>query len=162
MDFFLKIIKCNAYPTYDTYMNCLILIITHEILIACLNSFSLALLDYFIVLSYQRQKNLNISCSYVIPSVSSLPALLRSNLKQSNRWEYLYVIRVKKNAYFKHIQIFLVDESKPLMPCMKTYWAGNNKILVLVLVCDAKQQTWETAKIKLVLWSLFKQVMVFI
>lgn len=46
--------------------------------------------------------------------------------------------------------MFLVDRSHPLMPCLKTFWAAINRRLALVLVCDAKQQTLENAKIKLV------------
>ena len=69
-------------------------------------------------------------------------------------------VHVKKNAHFKDTQTFLAEERKPFMAGTKTCFI--NKILVLALVCDAKQQTWENAKIKLALWSLFKQVMVFI
>lgn len=130
-------------------------------LMVCLNSFSLALLVCFIVSSYLRQKNLKISCLYIIPSISSLPALLWSNLKQSNRWGYLYVFLSRKIPILKTHKSWWT-RANPSLPCTKTYWAGINKILVLVLVCHAKQQTWENAKIKLALWSLFKQVMFFI
>lgn len=47
--------------------------------------------------------------------------------------------------------MLLVEKSHPLMPCMKTFWASISKRLAFVLACDAKQQTLENAKIKLVL-----------
>lgn len=99
-DFF-EIIEWNGCPMYDTYMNWLILIITHEILMVCSNRFSLALLFYFIVSSNLSQKNPKISCFYIIPSISSLPAFLRSNLKRSNRWEYLYMLMWRKMSILK-------------------------------------------------------------
>jgi len=48
-------------------------------------------------------------------------------------------VHVKKNAHFKDTQTFLAEERKPFMAGTKTCFI--NKILVLALVCDAKQQT---------------------